>query len=61
MTIGVREIMAARRVILLATGADKGRVLADALSGPVTSALPASFLQEHPALTVVCDIEARPL
>ena len=58
MTIGVREIMAARHVILLATGAAKRQVLRDALSGPVTSDLPASILQEHQALTVVCDSEA---
>ena len=58
MTIGVREIMAARRVILLASGAAKRQVLTDALNGPVTGALPASYLQHHPALTVVCDTEA---
>jgi glucosamine-6-phosphate deaminase len=61
VTVGMREILAARHVVLLATGVDKRRVLTDALHGPVTSDLPASFLQEHPALTVVCDNDARPL
>jgi len=57
-TVGVSEIMAARHVILLATGASKRRVLHSALTGPVTHDLPASFLQEHADLTVVCDTEA---
>jgi glucosamine-6-phosphate deaminase len=55
MTVGVREIMDARRVVLLATGAGKRDILHRALCGPVASDVPASFLQEHPRLVVVCD------
>ncbi|MGH2598580.1 MAG: 6-phosphogluconolactonase [Dehalococcoidia bacterium] len=58
MTVGLREIMAARRVVLLATGASKRAVLRDALTGPITDQLPASFLQRHAGLIVVCDAEA---
>lgn len=58
LTIGIRQIMAAKQVILLATGASKRGALHAALTGPVTSDLPASFLQQHPSLTVVCDTEA---
>jgi len=60
MTLGVREIMAARRVILLATGTTKAMVLRAALTGSVSAALPASYLQEHPSLIVVCDTAAWP-
>jgi glucosamine-6-phosphate deaminase len=58
MTVGLREIMAARRVVLLATGASKRAVLHDALTGPITDEIPASLLQRHPGLIVVCDMEA---
>jgi glucosamine-6-phosphate deaminase len=61
LTVGVREIMAARRVLLLATGAGKRDIIRAALHGPVTAHIPASYLQEHPALTVVTDTEAWPL
>jgi len=58
MTVGVAAIMAARQVILLATGAAKAEILHTALTGPVTPSVPASFLQEHPALSVICDTDA---
>lgn len=55
ITMGIRTIMNARDIILLAAGAEKARVLAQALEGPVTSAVPASALQLHPNLTVLVD------
>jgi glucosamine-6-phosphate deaminase len=58
LTIGMAELLSARRVILLARGAAKADILAAALDGPVTSDVPASFLQNHRALTVVCDLLA---
>lgn len=58
MTIGVREIMAARRAILLVTGPAKAAALRAAITGPVTATLPASYLQEHRSLVIVCDTAA---
>jgi glucosamine-6-phosphate deaminase len=58
MTLGMDELLRARRVVLLASGASKAGILAAALEGPLTPDLPASFLQEHPSLTVVCDAAA---
>ena len=55
MTVGMAQILTARRVILLARGEAKAAILAAALSGRVTTGLPASLLQGHAALTVVCD------
>ena len=54
-TMGVGTIMAARRVLLCACGADKAEILAKALFGPVTPRVPASILQFHSDLVVVAD------
>jgi glucosamine-6-phosphate deaminase len=45
LTLGVAQILAARSILLLATGAHKADVVTRALSGPMTPGLPASLLQ----------------
>jgi glucosamine-6-phosphate deaminase len=55
ITMGVRTIMNARRLLLIAKGAEKASILRSALRGPVSEAVPASVLQLHPQLTVVVD------
>jgi glucosamine-6-phosphate deaminase len=47
LSIGIATILGARRIVLLATGAAKARCVERTLTGPVTPALPASFLQLH--------------
>jgi glucosamine-6-phosphate deaminase len=58
LTLGLGALMKAQAVWLLATGPAKARVLAAALQGPLTPALPASLLQLHPRLTVWADAAA---
>ncbi|MFU8886209.1 MAG: glucosamine-6-phosphate deaminase [Cyanobacteriota bacterium] len=55
ITLGLAEILAARRILLVVTGASKAAVLARLLRDPPSAALPASWLQGHPAVTVVAD------
>ncbi len=55
ITMGIKTIMRARRVLLLASGEEKADILARALSGSITTDVPASILQLHPDLTVVAD------
>ncbi len=55
LTFGLRELLAARRALLVANGKAKSAVVARALRGPVSPDCPASFLQQHPDLTVVLD------
>ncbi|MHC5023154.1 MAG: glucosamine-6-phosphate deaminase [Planctomycetota bacterium] len=55
MTMGVGTILDARRVLLMAFGEQKADVIAQAVEGPVTASVPASFLQEHPSATVYLD------
>jgi glucosamine-6-phosphate deaminase len=45
LTMGVATILAARSIVILATGARKAEAVAAALTGPMTAALPASLLQ----------------
>ena len=55
ITMGVGTILDARRVILIAFGEHKAEVVAQAVEGPVTARIAASYLQQHPDATVVLD------
>jgi glucosamine-6-phosphate deaminase len=55
LTLGLRELLAARSVLLLVSGRSKAAILARALAGDVGPDCPASFLQQHPDVTVVAD------
>ncbi|MBE3599319.1 MAG: hypothetical protein IMX02_11210 [Limnochordaceae bacterium] len=56
ITLGMREILAARRIRLYSTtGAWKQTALRIALFGPVTVEYPVTFLQEHPDALIVVD------
>ncbi len=55
MTMGLRSIMMARKIVLLATGKEKANVVKRALFGPITEEVPASVLQLHPCLHVFVD------
>ncbi|MFH1760915.1 MAG: glucosamine-6-phosphate deaminase, partial [bacterium] len=58
ITMGVGTVMDAKRCLLLANGARKSTVLAEAVEGPVTAQITASILQMHPDTIVICDQEA---
>ncbi len=54
-TMGMRNIMHARKILLVVSGEDKAEMVARAFQGPVTSEIPASVLQLHPDVTLVAD------
>ena len=60
-TMGVGTIMNARKVLLIASGADKAEIIKKSFFGPVTPEVPASILQMHPDFTLVCDEAALSL
>jgi glucosamine-6-phosphate deaminase len=60
ITLGLAEILAAERILLVVTGAAKAPVLARLLNEPPSPALPASWLRGHPAVTLVVDRAALP-
>jgi len=58
ITLGVKKIMEAKRVILMAWGEGKSNIIKSSVEGPVTNQVPASFLQEHNNVVFVIDKEA---
>jgi glucosamine-6-phosphate deaminase len=52
LTMGVAPILAARSILMLATGGHKAEAVAAALTGPMTAALPASLLQSVAAKVI---------
>lgn len=61
VTVGMRTIMGARRIVLLACGRYKAKVVRGMLLDPPSRELPASLLRLHPNLTVLLDEEAAGL
>ena len=57
-TMGIGAIMRAGTVLLVASGAQKARIVREAFTGPVTPRVPASILQLHSNLIIVADAEA---
>ncbi len=58
VTMGIETIKQANRIILLAWGHKKAPIVNEMLEGQISSAVPATFLQEHPNVTTVLDKEA---
>ena len=55
VTLGVADLLAARRVVLFAFGAAKAAALERAVQGPVSAACPASWLRGHVDVLVLAD------
>ena len=58
MTMGMGTILKARRILLLVTGAEKAATVSSMLNGLITTQLPASFLQLHGQVELICDADA---
>ncbi|MBO5852937.1 MAG: glucosamine-6-phosphate deaminase [Clostridia bacterium] len=58
ITMGMSSIMQAKKVLLIANGANKKEIMEKAFFGPITPEVPASILQMHPDVTVIyCEKE----
>jgi glucosamine-6-phosphate deaminase len=55
LTQGLATIMAARNVMLVATGGRKAEAVHHLVEGPVSAMWPATILQHHPHVTVLLD------
>jgi glucosamine-6-phosphate deaminase len=55
LTMGMAASLRARRILVLATGPAKAAAVAAMAAGPLTTALPASWLQVHGAVEVLLD------
>jgi len=58
LSMGIGTIMAAKKILVVVSGADKAEIVKKAFTGPVTPQVPASILQMHPDVTVICDADA---
>ena len=61
VTMGIKTVMNARSIILIATGKAKAKIVKEFVEGPVTTKCPASILQLHPFVEVYLDEEAASL
>lgn len=60
-TMGIQNIMSARRILVIVSGADKAEILKKVVNGPITPQVPASVLQLHGDATIVADEAAAAL
>jgi glucosamine-6-phosphate deaminase len=58
LTLGIKNIMHARKILLVAKGVNKAEIVEKMLRGPVTTDVPASILQLHPDCEFLLDTDA---
>jgi glucosamine-6-phosphate deaminase len=58
LTRGIKNIMHTRKLILIAKGAHKADIVAQAVLGPITTDIPASVVQLHPNCEILLDAAA---
>jgi len=61
VTMGIKTVMNARSIILMAIGSSKAEIVQKFIQGPVTPEVPASILQLHPFVEVYLDEKAAAL
>ncbi len=54
-TMGIKQIMQAKKVLILASGANKAEAVYKAVKGKVVEEVPASILQLHPDCILIAD------
>ena len=57
-TMGIRQIMQAKKILVLASGTNKADAVYKMVKGGVTEDVPASILQLHPDCTLIADRDA---
>lgn len=58
ITMGIGSIFKARKIIILANGEGKAEAVRGMVCGGINTRLPASLLQLHPDVTLICDVKA---
>jgi len=59
ITMGIGSVKSAKRIVLLAWGANKSEIIKEAIEGAISANVPATYLQEHTNTTFVLDEEAH--
>ena len=58
ITMGIGSVRDAKRIVLLAWGANKNTIIKEAIEGQISSMVPATYLQQHNNTTFILDEEA---
>lgn len=58
ITMGIKTILSAKRIVLLAWGINKSEIIQKAVEGALTPNIPTTYLQEHHNTTLVLDHQA---
>ena len=61
LSMGIKNIMQAKSILMVVSGKNKAAAVKGMVKGEVTPDLPASVLQLHPFVTIVCDKDAASL
>ena len=61
ITMGIKNIMTAKKILLLASGRGKAEAIKNLIEGELTEQFPASILQSHDDVVVIIDEEAASL
>lgn len=55
LTMGIRNIMMAKKIVVVVSGEDKSEALREVVCGPITPKVPGSILQLHPDVAIIAD------
>ena len=58
VTMGLKSIMNAKKIVLIATGCNKAKAIKNLLRGDQSEEVPCSILQDHPDCTIYVDEDA---
>lgn len=58
ITMGIKTILSAKRIVLLAWGINKSEIIQKAVEGELTNEIPTTYLQKHENTTLVLDHQA---
>lgn len=61
ISMGIKTIMHAKKILLLASGKEKAEAIFNAVKGKITPEVPASILQLHPDIILIVDTDAASL
>ena len=58
ITLGIASLLGARRIITMAWGEDNAAIVKKTVEGPITPAVPSSYIQNHQRAKVIVDLPA---
>ena len=61
ITMGIKDILRAKKILLVASGKNKAMAIKEMLEGKIREDVPCTILQNHPDVVVVLDKEAASL